>query len=87
MKGYVRNPRAWVPSYYFQGVLVDDPATARTDIEIYPPLDRLHFIAFPIARMKAFPIGRVSAEANPGILIVILVPDLLFGTRHFSHYP
>ena len=56
---------------------MDDPAATGADIEVFPSFDRLHFIAFLVAGVKAVVSGPVPAQAKSRLPAI----DVVFEQR------
>lgn len=75
-----------LPAHYFQSVLVDNPAAASADIEIFPSFARFDFVALLVARIEAIGVRPVSTHANPCFFVAFLVFNSLLSVLHFCHY-
>jgi hypothetical protein len=58
-----------------QRVLLDDPSTSKAHVESLPATDRLHLIAFLVARVKAVRRRFVSAQTNPSLVVAVFMCD------------
>jgi hypothetical protein len=66
----------------FKRVLVYDSSAAVTPIETLPTVRRYHFVAIFVAGEEPIGICTVAAQANPRLVVPLLVLDVFFDADH-----